>query len=105
MKNKYQFRVFLSPKTEVYDVAYGLADGSSTIYRNLKLIPKLSATLSDDDFELLVKELTQILDIGAIESGRVRKLRYSASVKAKIAVDEFKNLDVSQYLPKNNSNA
>ena len=98
MSNKYKYRVFLSPKTEIYDTAYKIVDGSSTVYANFQLIPKLASVLSDSDFEKLINEIMRVLDIGAIESTNVRKARYDATRQANAAIDKFKNLDVSQYL-------
>jgi hypothetical protein len=99
MSKKYKFRVFLSPKSEIYELAFQLVEGSSERYRNLKLIPELANKLNDDDFETLIKELMQVLDLGAIESSHVKKSRFDASLRANAAIEEFKNLDVSQYLP------
>lgn len=99
MTKKYKFKVFLSPKSEIYELAFQLVSGSSERYRNLKLIPDLANKLNDDDFETLIKELMQVLDLGAIESAHVRKSRFESSLRAKVAVEEFKNFDVSQYIP------
>lgn len=99
MPKKYKFRVFLSPKSEIFEVAFGLVNKSST-YNNLKLLPAMAQHLNDDDFDTLVKEVMQLLDIGAIESSKVRKSRYDAALRVASAVSDFKNLDISQYLPK-----
>jgi ribulose kinase len=99
MSKKHKYRVFLSPRLEIYDTAYKIVDGSSTAYVNFQLIPKLASVLSDDDFEKLIHEIMRVLDIGAIESTNVRKIRYDATLQAKAAIDKFKSLDMVQYLP------
>jgi hypothetical protein len=101
MSKKYKYKVFFSAKTEIYELAYQLADNSSERYHNLKLIPELASNLTDYDFEILIKELMQVLDIGAIESTHVRKARFDAALRTKAIVDEFRNLNTSQYLPPN----
>ena len=103
MSKKYKFRVFLSPKSEIFEVAFGLVNASSA-YNNLRLIPSIAEHLEDDDFDTLVKEVMQLLDIGAIESAKVKKSRYVASLQAASAIDNFKKLDVSQYIPTHPSN-
>ena len=105
MSKKYKYRVFLSPKSEIFEVAFGLVNNTSTIYNNLKVLPALAEQLEDDDFDTLVKEVMQLLDIGAIESARVKKSRYNASLRAVAATSEFKNMDVSQYIPTSSGNS
>ena len=100
MSKKYKFRVFLSPKSEIFEVAFGLVNNTSTHYNNLKLLPAIAQHLEDDDFDTLVKEIMQLLDIGAIESSKVKKSRYDASLRATSSINDFKNLDISQYIPK-----
>ena len=99
MSKKYNYCVFLSPKSEIFEVAFGLVNNSSTTYGNLKLLPAIAEHLEDDDFDTLVKEVMQLLDIGAIESTKVKKSRYTASLRAASAINDFKNLDISQYIP------
>ena len=99
MSKKYKYKVFLSPKVEIYELAFQLVNATSERYRNLKLIPELANNLNDDDFETLVKEVMQVLDLGAIESSHVRKTRFNASVRNSVAIEDFKNMDVSKYLP------
>lgn len=99
MLKKHKFRVFLSPKSEIFEVAFGLVNNTSPRYSNFKLLPTLAKHLNDDDFDTLVKEVMQLLDIGAIESTKIRKSRYKASLQAASAIDDFKKLDVSQYIP------
>ena len=98
MSKKYKFRVFLSPKSEIFEVAFGLVNASSA-YNNLRLIPELAEHLQDDDFDMFVTEVMQLLDIGALESAKVKKSRYKTSLQNTAAIDDFKNLDISQYLP------
>ena len=100
MSKRHNYKVFIAPKTEIYELAYQLVNGSSTRYHNLKLIPDLvGGLLTDHEVETLIREIMQILDIGAIESTHLRKFRFDAALRNNAATEEFKNLDISQYIP------
>lgn len=103
MSKHYRFRVFLSSKKDIAEVAYGLTSGTSVTYSNLKLLPKIAETLTDGDLETLVKEVMQILDIGAIESALLRKRNYISHKRNTEAVEQFKNLDMSHLLVSGNT--
>ena len=99
--SKIRTRVFLADKRGLMQLAYGLITGTSTTYTNFKFLPVLAESLSDTDLEQLTREIMRIMDIGAIESAMLKKQSFVDQAFMRKQVEDFKSLDVSQYLPGN----
>ena len=92
--NRINSRVYLVKKDRLFEIAASLVDGTSTTYANFKIIPKLSETLDDASYEMLIREVMRLLDIGSIEATRLKKEVFKEDRENKKRVDEFRNLDI-----------
>lgn len=98
--NKKRYFLHKFAKQHIKGLAFDVLNGTHDKYEQLPFLGEFAETLDDDNFELLFKDVLRLIEIGAIENQSIKKEYNRTVALRKEAVDAFKNLDITQWLPK-----